>query len=188
MHQPDHLASPSWAVPIALGALGTFALLLVFGAGQALPVPGLQMAACCCCAAGFLPYGVLPAWIAVRRDPRLTGGQGFAVAFIAVGLGTIVWAALVASAESAVDPATLRESLEQAREGMPADQRMSDEDLTQMVDAVQELLPFLPALYAVVTTVLAGFVGMITVGMVRRRRRAPRDPCEDTDPYEDQAG
>lgn len=165
--------TPSWAVPIAAGAFGTFVLLLLFGIGQTVPQASVALTSACCCAAGFLPYGFLPAWIATRRDPRLTPGQGFAVAFIGVGLGTVVWAVLNTPSFQQVDPALLREWFETAQEGMPVEQRRSKEEIDQMFETTRALIPYVPAIYATVTTLLAGFVGMLTVRIVRGRARPP---------------
>jgi hypothetical protein len=167
---------PSWAPPIAAGAALTFSLQLLFQLVQALPVPALQLAGCCCCLAGFLPYGAVPAWIAARRDPWLTAGQGFAVAFIAVGLGSIAWALLAAGMTAAVDQDALRQGFRDAQEGLPDEQRLSQEQVEAMVDFARRALPYVPALHAAVTTVLAGFVGMLTVGIARGRRPAPPGP------------
>lgn len=160
---------PSWAVPIAFGAVFTFVLQALLAVGQALPVMPVQFAACCCCAVGFLPSGFVPAFLAARRDPLLTAGQGFSVAFIAVGLGAIVWAMLGALSASSLDPQLIRESVEATQTGVPAEQRLSSEELDELVAFLVRVLPFVPAIQAAVTTVLAGFVGMMTVGFAKRR-------------------
>lgn len=159
---------PSWAVPIAFGAVFTFVLQALWTIGQALPVLPVQFAACCCCAGSFLPSGFVPAFLAARRDPHLTAGQGFAVAFIAVGLGTIVWAVIGALSASSHDPQLIRDAVAAAQDGAPADQRLSGEELDQLTDFLVSILPFVPAVQAAVTTVLAGLAGMLTVGFAKR--------------------
>jgi hypothetical protein len=158
---------PSWAVPIAFGALFTFVLQALIAVGQAVPV--VQFAACCCCAVGFVPSGFVPAFLAARRDPHLTAGQGFAVSFIAVGIGTIAWAVIGALSVSSQDPQLIRDAVMAAQEGLPADQRLEQEELDALTDFLRAVLPFVPAVQAAVTTVFAGIAGMLSVGFAKRR-------------------
>jgi hypothetical protein len=160
---------PPWTVPIAFGAVFTFVLQALLTIGQALPVLPVQFAACCCCCVGFVPSGFVPAFLAARRDPHLTAGQGFAVAFIAVGLGTIFWTLLGATSASGYDPQLIRDAVVAAQDGVPAEQQLSAEELEELTAFLVTVLPFVPAVQAAVTTVLAGIAGMITVGFAKRR-------------------
>lgn len=169
MHPPDPHSTPSWLVPIVTGAVVTFAGLFVLGR-VALDTQGpLSVATGCCCVLSFVPFGALPAWVAARRDPLLTAGHGFAVAFIAVGLGALVWAGLEATYGAEIDPEEVRRQMvEQA----PPDSTLSEEEIQRVADCVVAAFPYMPAVAASVTTLLAGFVGMMTVGLAKRRDRS----------------
>ena len=75
---------PSWHWPIAFGAAGTVVLHM-----PVLWENLLWVALCASFGVTGMFCGVLPAWLALRRDPQPTLGSGFAVSFIAVGLGAI---------------------------------------------------------------------------------------------------
>jgi hypothetical protein len=160
---------PPWTVPIAFGAVFTFVLQALLTIGQALPVLPVQFAACCCCCVGFVPSGFVPAFLAARRDRYLTAGQGFAVAFIAVGLGTIPCALVDSLRAARVDRQFLRDAVVAAQDGVPAEEQLSEEGLENLTDFLVSVLPFMPAVQAAVTIVLAGLVGMLTVGFAKRR-------------------
>jgi len=166
-HPPPQ--QPSWAVPIAFGALFTFVLQALYMVGKELPVLPIQFAACCCCLGAFIPSGSVPAFLAARRDRYLTAGQGFAVAFIAVGLGTIPCALVDSLRAARVDRQFLRDAVVAAQDGVPAEEQLSEEGLENLTDFLVSVLPFMPAVQAAVTIVLAGLVGMLTVGFAKRR-------------------
>jgi hypothetical protein len=77
-------ALPSWRWPIALGALATVVLHL-----PVLWENVLWVAVCGSFGLTGVLCGVMPAWIAMRRDPEPALGSGFAVSFIAVGTGSL---------------------------------------------------------------------------------------------------
>ena len=169
---------PSWLPPIAMGA--TFALF-----AQLAPlvvadlVPAVQVALCCCCAAQPVPIGVLPAWLAARRDRRLTPGQGFAVAFIAAGLGSVTVAFVQFMAIRGTDTEAWRESfvsaLNKAREAGGGSE-LTREQVESLADSLVEFLPLFPAIVATLITLLAALVGMVTVRVMRRGEPAPAPP------------
>lgn len=100
---------PSWFWPIALGALGTVLLH-----APVLWENLLWVVLCSLFGVTGMICGVLPAWLALRRDPAPTLAGGFAVAFIAVGTGVLVLAltTLVQGFEiPAADEALWREEL-----------------------------------------------------------------------------
>lgn len=167
-------SSPSWSVPIAAGSVVTFLTLLLVGALQSTGAAQFAMVAACCCVGGFLPYGLLPAWLASRRDPLLTVGQGFSVAFIAVGIGTIFWAGIVAWNFEPADPELLRQAIQDAQQGVPENDRMPDPQIDDLVELTGRVMPFLPAVYATITSLLGGLAGSVLVAVTRRSRR--RDP------------
>ena len=172
--------SPSWAVPIAIGSIATFLTLLLCGALQSTGTAQFAMVAACCCVGGFLPYGLLPTWVALRRDPSLTAGQGFSVAFIAVGIGTIFWAGIVAWNFEPVDPELLRQAFQDAQQSVPKDDRMTDAQIQELVDLSGRMMPFLPAVYATITSLLGGLVGLILVAISRGSNR-PEPDAEDAE-------
>ena len=81
--------SRSWALPIAAGATLTFALH-----APALLDHLFWLPMCCCAGLTAAPVGLLPAGLALRRDPYMGAASGFAVAFIGVGLGAVALAAV----------------------------------------------------------------------------------------------
>jgi hypothetical protein len=164
--------APSWASPIALGAtvsfLGSSLLVLLGNFGG----PGV-VACCCVLPLAFLPFGFVPAAMAQRRDPSLTPGQGFAVSFIGVGLGMVLWAGVqfaIQSSSGAVQEQHVRQALEDALRQNP-DKRLTDEQIDELVGAVAGLLPYVPVLFAGIVSLLAGAVGAVTVSLSRRRPR-----------------
>ncbi len=171
-YDPTQAPPPSWAMPIAAGAalsfIATSVLFLVSHLHGALSV-----ASCCCLLPmSWLPYGGFTALVARQRDPFLTPGQGFTVSFIGVGLGTILFAAI---ASQTIDPGLVEESAREAVEQSIASSGtpMTDEEKEAMIDTVVETAPFVPMIFAVVDTVMAGFAGMLIVLMLRRREAGP---------------
>lgn len=77
-------APPSWRWPIALGAIMTVVLH-----APVLWENVLWVAVCGSFGITGLFCGVIPAWLAMRRDPEPTLGSGFAVSFIAIGSGAV---------------------------------------------------------------------------------------------------
>lgn len=80
-------AAPSWKVPIAVGAVLTLMLH-----GPVLNENLLWVALCASFGITGMFCGIVPAWLALRRDPAPTMGNGFAVAFISVGVGAVALA------------------------------------------------------------------------------------------------
>lgn len=100
---------PSWFWPITLGAAVTLVLHL-----PVLSEHLLWIVLCSLFGVTGMVSGVLPAWLALRRDPAPTLGSGFAVAFTAVGLGVCALAALTLAqgfAVPAADEALWRDEL-----------------------------------------------------------------------------
>jgi hypothetical protein len=162
---------PTWTVPILFGASATFVLTGLLTFMMSTPNAGVRLTACCCCGAAFIPYGLIPALVAMRRDPTLTTAQGFAVSFIAVGIGMVVWAGMIVlSGETpSVDPAVLRQQLVDYQKDLPEDQKSTAEELDAMVDFTIGLLPYVPVIVATGMTLLAGLAGMLFTSITRPR-------------------
>jgi len=161
---------PSWTVPILVGALAT---LTTFGLGL-LASQVLPMLGCACCCGSFLPLGAISAWLAAKRAPRLTVGQGFTVAFIAVGAGAVAVAAMATwqILETGVDVTVLEEQLR----SMPENAELSDEQIRQFSETVQQVIPYVPVVLAALQALLAGLCGMITVSILQGSRSRDRHP------------
>lgn len=170
--------SPSWTVPIAVGALQALIVLwLVFG--LLAPLAGAEFggASLCVCAVFMLPLGIVPATSARRRDPSLVPAQGFAIAFIAIGIGSVLWAGPAIAAGSPPDARTVRSAIFEAQERLPEDQRLSTEVIDGLVATIVDLAPYMPAIVATIVTLVAGFVGMLAVAFrTRRDARGPPSP------------
>ncbi|MHC4079273.1 MAG: hypothetical protein ACYST0_12630 [Planctomycetota bacterium] len=131
----------------------------------------------CCwnCTAGILIWflGVLPAFMLSRQGPHFTGGHGFAAAFIGVGGGSAV-GVILQMLYPGMDEVALRESIgeltkelmnEIQRQGQPAP--MPQAELQEMLGTCFLAAPIPLAL---VGSVVAGFVGMLTLNLISRRR------------------
>lgn len=177
---------PSWLPTIFVGALAVVAvqlLLAAFGVvasavAPAGPVPGVvaQCSLLCCCALQPLPIGAFIGFMAWRRDPALTPGQGFAVSFIAAGVGTLIMAVPQVLSASSVDDRErqIREVLQQMNE--TATTKMSPEAIQEVASGAAELTPYIPVVSALVVTVFAGICGLFTVGYLRSRGAPPVVP------------
>ncbi len=178
--EPPDLRHPSWLPPIAIGALataaGTMLLLgLVFSG-----IPSASTPAQCCCSIAFVPFGALPAWLAFRRDRRLTPGQGFAVAFIAVGLGSVLWAGsmVLTHGMPEFDAAGLRKTLEEQEQKKPENERVPQEQVDRVIAFMQQVWSFVPAVVALLLTVFGGLSGLITASILRSRAPPATSPPE----------
>lgn len=174
-HDSPGTSAPSWSLPIVLGALlvviGLTLAAAAMGSGQTMLAGG----GLCCCALAFTPFGIFPAWLGRRRDPHLTPGQAFSLAFITVGLGSVLWAAPNILQGQTPDRTAVRRHLVDLQKDVPEENRRSSEDLDTAADFIVAWMPYLPAIHAVVTTLLAAFVGMLTVARMAARAR-PRGP------------
>jgi hypothetical protein len=94
------LRQPSWFWPITIGAAATLLLHL-----PVLSEHLLWVVLCSLFGVTGMVSGLLPAWLALRRDPTPTLGSGFAVAFTAVGLGVCALAVLTLAQGFVVLPA-----------------------------------------------------------------------------------
>ncbi|MBK8100046.1 MAG: hypothetical protein IPK26_23330 [Planctomycetes bacterium] len=158
---------PPWTVPIAVGALTT---ALLHGAVLWEPSLWLPVLGACGCSAS--PIGLLPAGLALRRDPKMGPAAGFAVAFIAVGLGAIALTAITLLHGFEITPETeraWRESLQGAN--------YKTEDIERLIGALHDSGGALPVLAATLLALAGGISGAALAGLaVRRSRRALAPP------------
>lgn len=155
--------APSWFAPIAIGALATFLLHSL-----ALVVPVFWLASCCCGATG-VPVGFLPAFLAIRQDPDLSPGQGFAVSFIATGIGSLGVAFLVMVV---LGWNMTPEDRDRIRQFFEREQQLSPQEIDQAVEITGQLIQFMPLIASGMVIVAGGLTGLVT-GLLMRRRALP---------------
>ena len=173
LHQ---IPPPSWVPVIAIGALLTMLAQL---AGYMLPalLPQVGCFSSCCCALEPIPIGIVPALLAHRRDPALTPGQGFAVSFIATGLGSAIVALISILGTDQQGRAEYeriaRETVQSINESAPAADRLTPEQVDASVATMMSVMPYVPVVLAMVFAVAAGVFGLLVVGMLRKRSAPP---------------
>ena len=169
-HLPDQPRA-SWLAPIALGALTTIAFCIGLPLLATL-VPGAAGGCVFCCALPLAPalLGYVPVAVALRRDPALSVGQGFALAFIAVGLGAVVAAIAGVAAVQAIDPSEIRDFVDRTVEQMPAEERSNfpPERVAEVKDVAVDALPYVPVMLAALLTLCAGLAGLVLTAVLRR--------------------
>ncbi len=177
LHVPER--PPSWLMPIAVTAMATVLVqwipFLLAGI-----VPQLACGTMCCCGIGWVPIGALAALLVMQRDPMITPGQGFAVSFIASGIGSLLsavfWVVQLHSADPAVLEQDMREILDESNRQLDPAQRLSADQIDDTVASMVDALPYVPVIMAIVYTALAGVAGLFTVLLLRRRARLPMPP------------
>jgi predicted outer membrane lipoprotein len=159
--EPRPAAYPSWALPICCGAAAT--CLITW---PALQTNVLWLGFCFFSPLVGGALGMVPASLALRREPWLGAGSGFAVAFIAVGLGSVPMVAATLLRGFAVDEPVI-EALRS--DGFP------QEKIDQFVDTALRFGPTLAIVGAGLLACAAGVIGAVLAGWVERRlrRRAP---------------
>ena len=172
--QPLQPTASSWAAPIAVGALVTFALHSV-----ALLSPELWiLGACCTCGLTGAPVGFVPAFLAKRADPSLVPGQGFAVSFIGTGLGALAVTFIALAVQgwelSPEELDQLRRWLEEASSELPQGERPSPEEFDELVTFAGLVSRFVPVVASLLVIIMGGLTGLITVSIMGRR--APQPP------------
>lgn len=141
--------------------------------------PSLGVAGNCCCSLEAFPLGVLVAYMAWRRDPTLTPGQGFSVSFIACGLGTAVTALILIIESPTNRPefvSEFREALQEVNQDTDPAAKLSPEMIEQFSQTAAAMAPYVPAVGALVCTLLAALSGLVTALALRGRHREPPSP------------
>ena len=157
---------PSWTVPVLAGAFATILLHSPLLIDSQLWL----LATCLVCCTG-IPVGFVPAILATRRDPWMGAGSGFAVAFLAVGLGATALAIAAFAQGYQLSPATL-EYLEESLRS----QKKPDADIAKQMQALQQAAPFFPVVAAGLLSLSGGVSGAIVAALVGRRPRHPYWP------------
>ena len=103
--------------------------------------------------------------------------QGFAVSFIATGIGALAVAFVVMGVQGWEVPP---DALEQIREGLtelnrdtPAGEQLSPEEIEEFVETFGQFAQFLPVIASGLVIVMGGLSGMVTVSFMRRRALRP---------------
>jgi hypothetical protein len=152
---------PSWALPIACGAAAT--CLFTW---PALDNNILWLGVCCFAPLVGSAIGMVPAALALRREPYLGAGSGFTVAFIAVGVGSVPMVAATLLRGFAVDEPSL--------EALKKD--FTKEEIDRLVDFALRFGPTLAIVGAGLLAFAAGVIGAVLAGWVERRARRRRAP------------
>ena len=128
------------------------------------------------CAAGILVWflGALPAFMLASRGAYFTGGHGFAAAFLGVGSGSAL-GVFLQMLYPGVDEAKLDDFVQRlTKESMREIQRQGEQvSEAELGSCLENLVVGFPVPLALVGSVVAGFVGMLTLTLISRRRPQP---------------
>jgi len=161
-------AQPSWLVPIACGALLTLALH-----GIAIGRNETWWYFCLTCGASGTPAGLLPAWLALRREPAMGATSAFAVSFIATGIGAALCAALSWLQGFEFDPRFLEQLGETWREA-----GLEEDEIARQLAIVEDTGPIVAVTTAGLLALTGGVSGAMLAAWLGRRARAqqPTEP------------
>jgi hypothetical protein len=148
-------------VPVLAGALTTAALH-----GLAVQHHILWYVFATCCGCSGIPVGFVPAALAVRRDPWMGAGAGFAVAFLATGLGAIAVAAVTVLRGFEVP----KEQIETVREAMLKQPDVNKDDVQHMLDLLLSAGPLFTVFAAALIALTGGITGAVVAAVASRRR------------------
>ena len=126
---------------------------------------------CCCAPLLGAPIGMLPATLALRRDPYMGAASGFSVAFISIGLGALIPAAATLFRGYRVN----EEMLDAMRQAW-TDQGLTKNEVDQAMEFVMTAGPLSVVLAAGLLALSAGVMGAILAGWTGRRRRPAQPP------------
>lgn len=137
-------------------------------------VRGIDPGMSCCwnCTAGIFVWflGALPAWMLWNKQgARFSGGHAFAAAFLGVGCGSAVGVILQTVAPG-LDEAKLREWTERIMEESRRQGQPLPIEEAEFREALESMCLTAPIVTALVGSIVAGFVGMLTLSLLNRRR------------------
>lgn len=150
---------PSWFVPVAVGALFTMVLH-----GIAVHRNETWWFLCLTCGASGTPAGLLPAWLALRREPHLGAASGFAVAFIATGIGAACCAVLSWLRGFSFDPQFLVRLGETWRQA-----GLGEDEVARQLAVVEDTGPVVAVTTAGLLAITGGVSGAVLAAWVGRR-------------------
>ncbi|HLQ38089.1 MAG TPA: hypothetical protein VK348_09825 [Planctomycetota bacterium] len=162
---------PSWIVPVAVGALATAAL-------HGFAVQDNILWLCFSCGCTGMPVGLLPALLAVRRDPLMGAGSGFALAFIATGLGAILVAGMTVWRGFDISD----DELEALRQSW-ANLKMTPPEIQRNIDFLHHYGGTIAVFVAGLIALNGGISGAVVAALGgRRHRRRMYDPYRPSPP------
>lgn len=180
MTDPNPFQAPSAATRISHPSIVGPTLVTALVAAVLFAVPsivrGIDPGVSCCwnCTAGILILflGVLPAWMLWRQGPYFTGGHGFAAAFIGVGSGSGLGVLLQMIAPG-MDKEALQKTTEQFSRQMVEELQRQGQQLpvpeAELRETIEGMFLAAPIPVALVGSVVAGFVGVLTLSLLMRR-------------------
>ena len=187
MTQQNPFEAPTAATQISRPSIAGPTMLTALAAALLFAVPsiarGIDPGVSCCwnCTAGILIgcLGALPAWMLSRQGHYFTGGHGFAAAFFGVGcgsgLGVFLQMVSPGMGKARLHEWTgelarlIAEESERQRQPLPVPEAELRETLERVFLAA-------PIPMALVGTVVAGFVGVLTLNLLSRRRQQHYPP------------
>lgn len=184
MTTPNPFEAPSVVTQVSRPSILGPTLLTAAVAAMFFALPsiarGIDPGFACCwnCTAGLIVscLGALPAWMFSRQGPYYTGGHAFAAAFLGVGLGAGVGVLLQVVAPG-MDRSKLSELTKQVAEQLIQESERQGQRISASPSDIQDMAEGLclaaPVPMALIGAVLAGFVGMITLGLLTRRSSPP---------------
>ena len=150
---------------------------------------GTDMNFSCCwnCMAGILVWflGVLPAFMLAGRGPYFTGGHAFAAGFLGVGGGSAL-GVLLQVLYPGVDPAKRAEAFKEiAKEAMREFERQGQPapvPEAELESCLATVFVGAPIPLALVGSVVAGFVAVLTLRLINRRQQRPQSQPPQSQP------
>lgn len=157
-------------VPVTAGALLTIVLH-----GIAIGRNETWWFLCLTCGASGTPSGLLPAWLALRRDPTMGAASGFAVSFIATGIGAATCAVLSWLQGFSFDPRFLEQLGETWRQS-----GLADDEIARQLAIVEDTGPIVAVTIAGLLAVTGGVSGAVLASWIGRRAQGPipADPAD----------
>lgn len=182
-HAATQLSRPSILGPTLITAAVAAVLFAIPSIGRGID----PMFSCCWnCTAGLMIscLGALPAWMLARQGPYFTGGHGFAAAFFGVGGGAGLGVLLQMFAPG-MDKAKLGELAKDMAQQILEEAQRQGQSLpmpqSELEDGFKAMCVAAPVPMALAGTVLAGFVGLLTLNVLRRR--SPPGTQPPVNPY-----
>lgn len=154
-------------VPVTAGALFTLVLhAIAIGRNET------WWFLCLTCGASGMPAGLLPAWLALRREPAMGVASAFAVSFIATGIGAALCAVLSWLQGFEFEPRFLERLGETWRQA-----GLQDDEIARQLAIVEDTGPIVAVTTAGLLALTGGLSGAMLAAWLGRRVRG-RQPAE----------